>query len=500
MTRGDKAALRLTIGLGLAVFVAYGLGLQAPFVVCIMALLVLCKPGPPLPMFKAVVIAGVFAGLVAAGVLMVPLLEHYAAAGVLLTAVLLFGLFYFGQLRANPLTTVLVLAFTLIPVAGVQEQALIGVLALTLSVGVLVGAVVSATSNAIFPDPPAQAARAAAAAAPPDRDNARWVAWRGTLIVMPVFVLALTNPSFYLAAIMKTVALGQQAGETDARHAGRELVGSTLMGALIALAVWLGLSLWPSLWMLMLWLMAAALWAGSALFGARRTVLPAIVLEQRADHVADPARPGDRGQRQRQERARRRLDARQPVHRRRAVCLGHCLDARALARPIADRGCRCLVEGEPMTFVNFLIGLPVMLLCLIVQVAVAFWCVRYYVHQSTLVGSGQGFLVGTRPLIVATLVMMVGTLVQIMLWGGLFLWLGEFEQAYDAIYHSAVNFTSLGYGDIVMSRERRLLGPLEAVNGVLMLGMSAATLMAIVQHMITRLRDARADAGPGSRP
>jgi Protein of unknown function (DUF2955) len=271
MTRGDKAALRLTIGLGLAVFVAYGLGLQAPFVVCIMALLVLCKPGPPLPMFKTVVIAGVFAGLVAAGVLMVPLLEHYAAAGVLLTAVLLFGLFYFGQLRANPLTTVLVLAFTLIPVAGVQEQALIGVLALTLSVGVLVGAVVSATSNAIFPDPPAQAARAAAAAAPPDRDNARWVAWRGTLVVMPVFVLALTNPSFYLAAIMKTVALGQQAGETDARHAGRELVGSTLMGALIALAVWLGLSLWPSLWMLMLWLMAAALWAGSALFGARRT-------------------------------------------------------------------------------------------------------------------------------------------------------------------------------------------------------------------------------------
>ena len=46
----------------------------------------------------------------------------------LLTAVLLFVLFYIGRLRANPLTTVLVLAFTLIPVAGVQEQALIGVL------------------------------------------------------------------------------------------------------------------------------------------------------------------------------------------------------------------------------------------------------------------------------------------------------------------------------------------------------------------------------------
>jgi hypothetical protein len=152
-----------------------------------------------------------------------------------------------------------------------------------------------------------------------------------------------------------------------------------------------------------------------------------------------------------------------------------------------------------MTFVNFLIGLPVMLLCLFVQVAVSFWCVRYYAHHSSQVVSGQGFLAGMRPLIVATLAMLGGSLVQIMLWGGLFLWLGEFEQAYDAVYHSAVNFSSLGYGDIVMRRERRLLGPLEAVNGVLMLGMSAATLMAILQHMITLLREARSD-GPGDRP
>ena len=102
-------------------------------------------------------------------------------------------------------------------------------------------------------------------------EAARWIALRAVLIVMPVFVLALTNPSLYLAAIMKTVALSQQAGETDARHAGRELVGSTLMGALIAALVWLGLSLLPNLWMLTLWLTAAALWAGSGIFGTRRT-------------------------------------------------------------------------------------------------------------------------------------------------------------------------------------------------------------------------------------
>ncbi|MBK8688046.1 MAG: DUF2955 domain-containing protein [Betaproteobacteria bacterium] len=265
-----KAALRLTIGLGLAVFVAYGLAVQLPYLVLIMALLVLCKPGPQLPLAKSVAIALVLAGLVAAGVLMVPLLEHFAFAGVLLTAVVLFVLFFAGRLRANPLTTVLVLAFTLIPVAGVAEQGVVGVLAVSLGLGVVVGGVVSAASHALFPDSPAPAA-AVTAVTPSGVEAARWVALRGTLIVVPVFVLALTDPSFYLAAIMKTVALGQQAGETDARHAGRELVGSTLMGALIALVVWMGLSLWPSLWMLMLWLMAAALWAGSALFGTRPT-------------------------------------------------------------------------------------------------------------------------------------------------------------------------------------------------------------------------------------
>ena len=55
---------------------------------------------------------------------------------------------------------------------------------------------------------------------------------------------------------------------------------------------------------------------------------------------------------------------------------------------------------------------------------------------------------------------------------------------YEAVYHSAVNFTSLGYGDIVMSKRWKLMGPLEAANGVLMFGMTSAALMAILQQLI----------------
>lgn len=142
-----------------------------------------------------------------------------------------------------------------------------------------------------------------------------------------------------------------------------------------------------------------------------------------------------------------------------------------------------------MIVMNLLVGLPAMLLCLVVQVAFAFWSVRYYVRHSAAATSRRGLLAGIRPLLVAMLVMMLGTLVQIALWGALFVVLGEFSELYEAIYHSAVNFASLGYGDIVMTKSWKLLGPLEAVNGVMMLGMSAAALMAILQQMIKVQRD-----------
>lgn len=270
MHQADKAVLRLVIGLGLAVLAAYGLALRAPFLVCVMAVIVLCKPGPPMPFLKAVVIALILAGLLATGALMVPLLENYAVTGVLLTGAVLYGLFFWGLRSGNPLTMILVIAFSLIPVAGVADQSLIPMIIASIAVGIGIGTLVKGVSYAFFPDTCGPAKKGGVLPSI-SRETASWIALRGTLVVMPVFVLALTNPSFYLAAIMKTVALGQQAGATNARSAGVELVGSTLMGSWMAALVWIGLSLWPNLWMLMLWIVAAALWAGARLFRVKTT-------------------------------------------------------------------------------------------------------------------------------------------------------------------------------------------------------------------------------------
>lgn len=271
MDRADKAVLRLAIGLGLSVLIAYGLALPLPFFACVLTVLLLSKPGPPIPFVKGAVLAVFVAALLVAGVLMVPILENYAVAGLALTGALLYAVFLSGARRANPLTVILVVAITVIPVAGVADQALTTALSVAFGVGLGTGVLVSGVSHIFFPDPPPALATIAAAPAPVSAEAARWAALQATMVTMPVLVLALTNPAFYLAAIVKTVTLGQQAGVTSARMAGRELVGSTLMGAWMAALVWAGLVMRPNLWMLMLWIVAAALWAGAKLFGVSRT-------------------------------------------------------------------------------------------------------------------------------------------------------------------------------------------------------------------------------------
>lgn len=138
---------------------------------------------------------------------------------------------------------------------------------------------------------------------------------------------------------------------------------------------------------------------------------------------------------------------------------------------------------------NLAIGLPTMLVCLILQVAVTFWSVRYYVRQSSRTPSGGRLFEGMRPLMIVMIVMMLGNFLQIVIWGAIFIWLGEFNELYEAVYHSAVNFTSLGYGDVVMSTRWKLLGPLEAANGILMLAITGAALMAILQQLIKAQSD-----------
>ena len=100
---------------------------------------------------------------------------------------------------------------------------------------------------------------------------------------------------------------------------------------------------------------------------------------------------------------------------------------------------------------------------------------------------GVGFWMDTVIVVRVMLYALVAHLVEIAFWAVLFLICSEFSDFDTAYYHSAVNYTSLGYGDIVMSPTWRLLGPLETANGMLLFGVSTAMIFAVIQ----RLFDAR---------
>src|SRR4029434_5341477 len=95
----------------------------------------------------------------------------------------------------------------------------------------------------------------------------------------------------------------------------------------------------------------------------------------------------------------------------------------------------------------------------------------------------------------ATVVALAAHLVAVATWALVFTLCGEFSQFAAALYHSGMNYTTLGDSDKVMSPSWRLLAPLEAANGMLMFGVSTAMLFAIIQRLLQTRRN---ESGSGS--
>lgn len=136
--------------------------------------------------------------------------------------------------------------------------------------------------------------------------------------------------------------------------------------------------------------------------------------------------------------------------------------------------------------VNIFLGLAVMILGLFAQTALLVWLLRFYQHhlphRKEHVYRSNMFNMSA-----VMLLLVLGNLGQVAIWASLFLVLEEFSSFAEAFYFSAVNFATLGYGDIVMSEKHKLLGPLEAINGVLMVGLSTSSLLFILQDMVKKV-------------
>ena len=72
---------------------------------------------------------------------------------------------------------------------------------------------------------------------------------------------------------------------------------------------------------------------------------------------------------------------------------------------------------------------------------------------------------------------------EIALWALFYWWQKCLPDAESSFYFAGVTYTTLGYGDLVLPKEWRLLAPIEGLTGILMCGLSTGLFFAMVSRM-----------------
>lgn len=267
MHLAERRCYRLALATGIALALGYGLGVAIPFIAPLLAVLLGANPARPPGLKQSIVIMLFLAVSLSVGVALGPLLQLAPVSALFLISL---GLFFASRLaivggKAVP-ATLLAFGFTVIPAASCASQALATAIISTMVLSVGIAIISLWVVYPLFPED-SGAAPAKPPAARPAEGN--WLSLRATLIVLPAFVFTLTNPAAYLPLTVKSILLGREASEVNLRTAGRELIGSTVLGGGCAIAIWSLLSLAVELWFFAGWVTLAAILLTAGVYGAR---------------------------------------------------------------------------------------------------------------------------------------------------------------------------------------------------------------------------------------
>lgn len=84
---------------------------------------------------------------------------------------------------------------------------------------------------------------------------------------------------------------------------------------------------------------------------------------------------------------------------------------------------------------------------------------------------------------VVVLMIIVATLLEAFMWAACYRMMDLFSSIEEALYFSLVTFSTVGYGDVLLGPEHRILSGFEAANGVIIFGWSTALLVATLQKV-----------------
>jgi hypothetical protein len=95
------------------------------------------------------------------------------------------------------------------------------------------------------------------------------------------------------------------------------------------------------------------------------------------------------------------------------------------------------------------------------------------------------FLMGV--MVASAAVLMVAHTLEVVVWAGTYGIIRVAAPDSDLLYFAFVNYTTLGYGDVTPVPAWRLIGPLTAMNGILLFGWSAAILFEVLRKTLEHL-------------
>ena len=131
-------------------------------------------------------------------------------------------------------------------------------------------------------------------------------------------------------------------------------------------------------------------------------------------------------------------------------------------------------------FSKLLIAWSLMALCVSIHAAGVTSAMRWLHGQRSV---AQRFWPSTLIFVRLAGWMVLLHLVEIVVWGVSYFWTDAIADLHSAVYFSAVTYTTTGYGDLVLPKEWRLVGGVEALTGLLMCGWSTGFFFAVVSQL-----------------
>jgi hypothetical protein len=135
-------------------------------------------------------------------------------------------------------------------------------------------------------------------------------------------------------------------------------------------------------------------------------------------------------------------------------------------------------------FLALLVGAGMLLVSVLFYGVATALIARLLVRWTRAGYTAAGFRKEVAVMMAVTLITAAAHLTAIALWAVALLLCGESSTFEKALYCSAQNYTALGYGDVALSERWRLLGPFEAINGLLLVGLSTAIMFAVLSRLI----------------